>query len=295
MTRANARRGFSVNVFLPTGDPEGLKVVEKSNWSGRGLVIPRPIFGESKGREELSRTGVYLLVGPSETSALPSVYVGEGDPVRPRLEQHVAKKDFWTHAVVFTSKDTNLNKAHVQRLESRLVELATRAKRCVLDNGNAPAPPSLSEVDEAMAEGFLDDVLLCLPILGYSLFEAGAAAVVGDADTTLYLSAKGIEARGQETAAGFVVLAGSKAVGDEKIVPSVLNRFTYVKDLRDELIRQGVMAPEGAGFIFTQDYLFTSPSTAATALLGRTANGRIEWKTKDGRTLKEIQEAEASR
>lgn len=295
MNKPSSRRGFSVNVFLPTGDPEGLKVVEKSNWSGRGLVVPRAIFGESKSRDELSRTGVYVLVGPGETSALPSVYVGEGDPVRPRLEQHVAKKDFWTHAVVFTSKDTNLNKAHVQRLESRLVELATRAKRCVLDNGNAPAPPSLSEVDEAMAKGFLDDVLLCLPILGYSVFETGTGVVSRDADTTLYLCAKGIEGRGQETAAGFVVVAGSRAVGDDKIVPSVLSRFTYVKDLRDELIRQGVMAPEGAGFIFTQDYLFTSPSTAATALLGRTANGRIEWKTKDGRTLKEIQEAEASR
>jgi len=293
MNETNRRRGFSVNVFLPTGDPEGLKVVEKSNWSGRGLVIPKAIFGESKTREELARTGGYLLVGPGETSALPTVYVGEGDPVRPRLEQHVAKKDFWTHAVVFTSKDTNLNKAHVQRLESRLVELATRAKRCVLDNGNAPAPPSLSEVDEAMAEGFLDDVLLCLPILGYSMFETGAAAVTRDTETVLHLSAKGIEGRGQETAAGFVVFAGSTAVGDDKIVPSVLNRFTYVKDLRDGLIRQGVMAASGSGFIFTQDYLFTAPSTAATALLGRTANGRIEWKTKDGRTLKELQEAQA--
>jgi hypothetical protein len=268
--------------------------LQKSNWTGRGLVIPKAIFGESKNREELSRTGVYLLVGPSDTSALPALYVGEGDPVRPRLEQHVKNKEFWTHAVVFTSKDTNLNKAHVQRLESRLVELATRAKRSVLDNGNAPAPPSLSESDEAMAEGFLDDVLLCLPILGYSLFETGASAVARDADATLYLSAKGIEGRGQETAAGFVVFAGSTAVGDDRLVPSVLNRFTYVKDLRDELVRQGVMSPKGDGFVFTQDYLFTAPSTAATALLGRTANGRIEWKTATGRTLKELQEAEAT-
>jgi hypothetical protein len=294
MSGTQGRRGFSVNVFLPTGEPEGLKVVEKSNWTGRGLVVPKAIFGESKNREELSRTGVYLLVGPSDTSALPALYVGEGDPVRPRLEQHVKNKEFWTHAVVFTSKDSNLNKAHVQRLESRLVELATRAKRSVLDNGNVPTPPSLSESDEAMAEGFLDDVLLCLPILGYSLFETGASAVARDADLTLHLSAKGIEGRGQETAAGFVVFAGSTAVGDDRLVPSVLNRFTYVKDLRDELIRQGVMAPKGDGFVFTQDYLFTAPSTAATALLGRTANGRIEWKTATGRTLKELQEAEAT-
>lgn len=293
MNTPTSRRGFSVNVFLPTGDPEGLKVVEKSNWSGRGLVIPRPIFGESKSREELSRTGVYLLVGPSEASALPTVYVGEGDPVRPRLEQHVKNKEFWTHAVVFTSKDTNLNKAHVQRLESRLVELASRAKRCVLDNGNAPAPPSLSEVDEAMAEGFLDDVLLCLPILGYSVFESGAAVVGRDADEVLHLSAKGIEARGQETAAGFVVLEKSQAVGDGKIVPSLISHLSNVKDLRDELIRQGVLAASGDLFVLTQDYVFGSPSTAAAVLLGRSANGRVEWKTKDGRTLKELQEAES--
>ncbi len=289
-----SRRGFSVNVFLPTGDPEGLKVVEKSNWSGRGLVIPKAIFGESKGREELARTGVYLLVGPSETSSLPTVYVGEGDPVRPRLEQHVKNKEFWTHAVVFTSKDTNLNKAHVQRLESRLVELASRAKRCVLDNGNAPAPPSLSEADEAMAEGFLDDVLLCLPILGYSVFESGAAVVAREADETLHLSAKGIEARGQETAAGFVVLEKSEAVGNDKLTPSLLAYFSHVKELRDELIRQGVMVPSGDNFVFTQDYVFGSPSTAAAVLMGRSANGRVDWKTQDGRTLKELQEAEAA-
>lgn len=217
MTKVSSRRGFSVDVFLPTGDPEGVKVVEKSNWTGRGLVIPKAIFGESRTREELSRTGVYLLVGPSETSALPTIYVGEGDPVRPRLEQHVKNKEFWTHAVVFTSKATNLNKAHVQRLESRLAELASRATRCGLDNGDSPAPPPLSEADEAMAEGFLDDVLLCLPILGYSMFEAGASAAARSADEILYLSAKGIEATGKDTAAGFVVFANATAVGNGKV------------------------------------------------------------------------------
>jgi hypothetical protein len=292
MNTPTSRRGFSVNVFLPTGDPEGLKVVEKSNWTGRGLVIPKAIFGESKSREELSRTGVYLLVGPSETSALPTIYVGEGDPVRPRLEQHVKNKEFWTHAVVFTSKDTNLNKAHVQRLESRLVELANRAKRCVLDNGNSPAPPSLSEADEAMAEGFLDDVLLCLPILGYSMFEAGAAAAARSADEILYLSAKGVEATGKDTAAGFVVFANSTAVGNDKVTPSLVNHFPSVKELRDELIRQSVLVPKGEDLVLTLDYTFSSPSMASSVILGRTSNGREAWKAKDGRTLKQIQTAE---
>lgn len=296
MTKSTPRRGFSVNVFLPTGDPEGLKVVEKSNWSGRGLVIPRPIFGESRGREELTRTGVYILVGPSESSTFPTVYVGEGDPVRPRLEQHVKNKEFWTHSVMFTSKDTNLNKAHVQRLESRLVELATRAKRCVLDNGNAPAPPSLSEADEAMAEGFLDDVLLCLPILGYSMFESGSESVAGAAADSemLCLSARGIEATGKEVSAGFVVFAKSRAVGDAKVTDSVKRHFPGVVDLRNALIQQQVLVPDGDNFLLTMDYTFSSPSMASSVMEGRQSNGRMEWKAKDGRTLKEIQEAEAS-
>jgi hypothetical protein len=294
MTAGNSRRGFSVNVFLPTGDPEGLKVVEKSNWSGRGLVIPRPIFGESRARDELTRTGVYILVGPSETSAFPTVYVGEGDPVRPRLEQHVKNKEFWTHAVVFTSKDTNLNKAHVQRLESRLVELATRAKRCVLNNGNSPAPPSLSEADEATTEGFLDDVLLCLPILGYSMFESGSASVSWVDNETLFLSARGIEATGQEVPAGFVVFAKSRAVGDAKVTESVKRHFPGVTDLRNALIEQQVLVADGEDYILTMDYTFSSPSMASSVVEGRQSNGRTEWKTKDGRTLKEIQETEAS-
>jgi hypothetical protein len=82
-------KGFSVRLFLPGGDPEGVKIIEKSNWTGTGLVIPRTLFGESRSRAEFQRAGVYLLVGPDETSQLPRAYLGEGDPSGPRLDQHV--------------------------------------------------------------------------------------------------------------------------------------------------------------------------------------------------------------
>ena len=144
---------YSIRIFLPGGDPDGVRTIEKSNWSGVGIVIPRPLFPQSRSRRELSRTGVYVLVGPPEDSGLPRVYVGEGDPIKPRLEQHATKKDFWRTCIAFTSKDENLNKAHVQYLESRLVLLAAQVKRCVLENGNAPSLPSLSEADAADAEG----------------------------------------------------------------------------------------------------------------------------------------------
>lgn len=280
-------RGFSVRIFIPSGEPEGLRIVEKSNWTGQGLVFPRAQYGEVRSRPELSRTGVYVLWGPGESVQLPRVYVGEGDGVLPRLDQHARQKDFWTHAAVFTSKDENLNKAHVQYLEARLVELAAEAKRAELDNGNVPQRPALSEADVADAEGFLGDMLLCLPVVGVSLFEkakAGAARSRG-----LFLRAKGIEARGVDGSEGFVVRAGSRAVKAE--VPSC---HAYLVELRRSLVEQGVLAPEGDAYRLTQDYTFNSPSTAAGVLLGRSANGRVEWKDASGRTLKEIQEAETA-
>ena len=160
-----------MRIFIPSDEPEGLRIVEKSNWTGQGLVFPRSLYAEVRKRGELSRTGVYILWGPGEAGQLPRAYVGEADVLLPRLDSHAKHKDFWTHAVAFTSKDQNLNKAHVQHLEARLVALAAEAKRCELDNGNVPQLPSLSEADAADAEGYLADLLLCLPIVGVSFFE----------------------------------------------------------------------------------------------------------------------------
>jgi len=64
-----------------------------------------------KGRAELEKTGVYVVSGPSVETGRERIYIGEGDPVRPRLANHATKKDFWTQGFVFISKDNNLNKA----------------------------------------------------------------------------------------------------------------------------------------------------------------------------------------
>lgn len=280
----NKQLGFSVRIFMPSGNPEGLRVIEKSNWIGQGLFFPRALFAEARQREEMNRTGVYVLWGPGELGQLPRIYVGEGDSVVSRLDQHAKQKDFWTHAVVFTSKDQNLNKAHVKYLEARLVELAKGAKRAELDNGNDPQLPTLSEADKADAEAFLEDVLLCLPILGLSVFDK--PRVAGEKSRDLILKGKGIEARGQDTAEGFVVREGSLAVKEE--TPTI---HDYLRDLRRALVAQGVLVDEGAHYRLTQNYTFSSPSTAAGVLLGRSANGRAEWKDAQGRTLREIQEA----
>ena len=278
-------KAFSVKIFIPSGDPAGLRSVEKSNWTGQGLVFPRSVLPEARKRPELAGTGVYIIWGPSESGQLPRVYIGEGTGVAARFDSHNKTKDFWTDGVVFTSKDQNLNKAHIQYLEARLVGLAREAKRCELDNDQVPHLPSLSDADAADAELYLDDMLLCLPVVGVRFFEKP-----GSQDQTtrsLFLKAKGIKARGYEDAGGFVVRSGSHAVREE--VPSI---HAYLTDLRTALKKQGILKEEGDLYEMTQDYAFGSPSTAAGVLLGMPINGRTMWKDAEGRTLKDLQEQE---
>ena len=70
----------------------------------------------------------------------------------------------------------------------------------------------------------------------------------------------------------------------------MLEYVPCMKDRRDDLIRQGVLVAERDGYVFTQDYVFGSPSTAASVVMGRNAKGRLDWKAANGQSLKEIQE-----
>ena len=147
---------FSIRIFVADGDPDGLRIVERSNWVGRALVFPRAALGQASvaDRVELTQAGVYLLLGPSESGDGERLYIGEGDPIKPRLFAHHSgqqQKDFWTQAICFVSMGQSLNKAHVQFLESNLIRLAQQAKRMPLEveNKKNETEPSLSEADQA--------------------------------------------------------------------------------------------------------------------------------------------------
>ena len=46
---------------------------------------------------------------------------------------------------------------------------------------------------------------------------------------------------------------------------------------------------KGGTLVFTDNVLFNSPSAAASVVCGYAANGRVLWRTADGKTLKEIE------
>jgi hypothetical protein len=282
-TVSDGPRPTSIRLFLADGRADGLRLVEKSNWTGLAMVCSRSDYLRVRKRDEWTRPGVYLLSGPADDeTGRPLLYVGEADNVRDRVDSHVKNKEFWTTVIAFTSKDENLNKAHVRYLEARLLQLASAANRVAVQNSTAPPAPRLSEADQADMEGYLAEMLVILPLLSVVAFEPLDRAA--PASERLVLSGKEASASGAETSDGFVVFEGSLA--RPATVPSLPG---YVAALRGQLIKDGVLVQEGERLRFTQPHLFDSPSSAAAVVLGRNANGRVEWKEASGRTLKDRQ------
>jgi hypothetical protein len=56
--------GKTIRIFLADGEPTGILLAEISNRTGKVLVAPRSQLDQLSKREEVRRTGVYLLVGP---------------------------------------------------------------------------------------------------------------------------------------------------------------------------------------------------------------------------------------
>jgi hypothetical protein len=164
---------FTIRIFVPDGDPEGVKIVERMNWAGVGVAFPRSAWPQLSNRREFSRAGVYVLTGTAEGTSddLPTVYIGQGEEIGSRLAAHFNEKDFWDWGFAFVSNGNPLNRAHTTWLEHALLQHATQAKRCHLDNGNLPREPGLSESERADTDGFLREMLRILPLLGVRVFE----------------------------------------------------------------------------------------------------------------------------
>jgi len=164
-------KGRSLELFFVDGQPDGMLTAEVFNWTGHVLRIPRTQLADGLKRAEAKQTGVYILIGTSETGDL--AYIGESEDMAQRLRQHALSKDWWDQAVLITTAGDALHKAHVKYLESRLVELAKAAAQMPLENGNVPPRSSLNEAAIANMESFLDTLQMVLPAIRVDVFQSG--------------------------------------------------------------------------------------------------------------------------
>jgi hypothetical protein len=293
-------RGKSINVFLMDGVPRGRIKCTLANWTGVAYKIPRTELDKCKGIDVLSQSGVYLLFGSSENTGEDVVYIGQagtrknGEGILYRLFEHRrnSEKDYWNEAVVFTTSNNSFGPTEISYLEHRFTQLAKIANRYTIKNGNEPSLGNINEEKESELEEFIDFATIIIGTLGHRIFEPlSRSSNVSDSDLAsatmpelkLFLTRKSrksgqtITAQCKRTNEGFVLLKGSQieTIDSESIPLSI-------KEKR----RAGFFDAQG---ILQQDLLFKSPSYAAAFVVGGHINGLAEWKTAEGKPLKDVE------
>jgi hypothetical protein len=287
------------------GHLEGVTFISIPNWTGIAISFPRSRLLELCHEPELSRSGVYILVGSINDSTFDEqCYIGQATSLNERLSDHQKSKDWWDRCLVVTTADSSLQLTERQYLESVLIEKARAAGIVQLDNKQCPSPPVLGRADACDVGNFLDNVLLVADVARYSYFKpvdkAPSAGEVGmatpdpwlfdDVELTYRGSVVDGAAHGRYLPTlEFQVREGSKATLME--VPSVPKK---TKAIRARLIESGVVMDDGEYFVFTTDHVFDSPSSAACFVYGGSLNGRSVWKNSRNQSIIEI-EAQANR
>ena len=231
----------------------------------------------------MNEPGVYFLLCQEEDGE-DSVYIGEAENIKDRLTQHIRdyqngkEKYYWNTAAVFVGRD--LNKALIRYLENRLVEIATECANCRLLTRNTYKNTVIKESQIASMEEFIENIKVLINAMGYKVLEPVPVAT----DTTEYFFCKSGNSNGKGfiSAGGFTVIKGSKVSGH--LANSFKSRSKSYFDLRAKLEADGIIV----NGIFAKNYEFSAPSAASAVVLGRSSNGKTDWKTQSGKKLSEI-------
>ncbi|KPQ00272.1 MAG: protein of unknown function containing DUF4357 domain [Rhodobacteraceae bacterium HLUCCA12] len=300
--------GRTIQLFLVDGKPTGLRKATIHGWTGLLFVSGASAFGDLTARDEVDRTGVYILSGPDpDTPGATRVYIGSGNSVAERIEQSAKKRDFWETAITVTTSDDDMSKGHAEYLEARLIEQAAKAGRVTLDNGTNPdiSRRRLPEADVANMEQFVANLRIILPVIGLDMLKPQPKAVSAKAGPTSpsvsgevqfeIRHKSGVKATAVEEDGEFVVLEGSEALTEMGFVQKSYG------GLKEKLIADGVLVPPDGPprsnkLRFTRPWSFSSPSAAAEVVLDRNSNGRLEWKVKGAsQTYHDWQQAQAAK
>ncbi len=271
----------TITLHLIDGTSNGRWKAKLGNWDCIAYKIPHNQLSNCKDLKDINAPGVYFLFGEENKQF---IYVGEAENVRTRISQpHTFDKDggsYWNEAIILVTPGGMLEKGRVKYLENRFYELAVKAKRYVVKNSNTPTQSRMSEETIDMLEDFIDYAKLLVAGLGYTPFDSLPEKVqeVKEDTDLLYFSRNGIQAFGKNTDSGFYVLKGS-TIANDKLADYVSSGIKEAREKYASKIQKGILQ---------EDICFGSSSTAATFVCGRSCNGLVEWKNKEGIKLKEL-------
>jgi len=280
----------TLQIFLPEGNPAGIRVAELTTRIVQAVAVPRTRLGEFFERDESKHIGVYFLFGGDDETTKPLAYIGQTEDLKQRLKKHDSTKEFWNLAVIIISRTHSFTQAHIRWLEWHSIRMASEANRYRLDNGNAGSEPFVTEPIRADLEEIFETASLLLESLSFPLFDPliERHSPTKQEQDLWYIKAAGVDATATFTADGIVVHKGSKA--RMKFTQSAQDSFFAKR--RERMIQDGILVEQDGSYLFTEDYPFNSPSGAAAIVRARHSNGWIEWKNKAGQTMKEVKRSD---
>lgn len=279
-----------INLLLLDGTASGRIKCTINSRTGIIFKIPRKDLAKCKDLEGLENNGVYLLLG--EEDGRQKIYVGQagsrknGKGILARLNEHDrnADKNFWTEAIILTTSNNSFGATEISWLEHKFCNMAIKAARCEVLNGNDPSPGNITAEKQSDLEDHAEFAQLVLSAIGYKIFEPqqkiSPPPPTQSDEEIFYLSrfiqklGRKINAQMKRTPTGYKVLAGSEI--------SPLDD----SDLSANVKKVRRAAKIDSNGILLEDVEFPKPSPAATFVSAMPVDGNQYWKTRDGVPLK---------
>lgn len=297
----------TIQIYLPKGNPRGLRLAEMTTRTVRLIEIPRIHINDFFAMPDANQVGLYFLVGDSDSTDKPLLYIGQTGDLKRRLNQH-SEKNFWTRAFVMLSTNNTMTQTHALYMEHKAIATAFEVGRYEIKNGNNGNLPHTPEPLKADCEELFHTLDVLLSTLGQPIFESLSISRFNNENVTtvashanqvaiqtdkishhsepilFYCKAIDAEAQGYYNDDGFVVLAGSLL--RKKQINSVGKWGTRKQE--EMIISNLLVEYDSKSYKLKEDYLFKTPSGAAQIVTGRNANGWLVWKNKAGQTLDSV-------
>lgn len=297
----------TIQIYLPRGNPRGLRIAEMTTRTVRLIEIPRIHINDFFAMPEANQVGLYFLISDTDSVEKPQLYIGQTGDLKARLNQH-HKKEFWTRAFVMLSTNNTMTQTHALYMEHKAIATAIEVGRYEIKNGNNGNRPHTPDPLKADCEELFYTLDVLLSTLGQPIFETlsiNENILYADelkptidnrvienieisspktAQPLLYYKVKDADAQGYYNDDGFVILAGSSIrQAQTPSLPLIITK------LKERLLNDGkLIAINDKSYKLIENQIFKTPSAAGQMVSGRSSNGWSEWKNSAGQTLSEI-------
>ena len=301
----------TIQIYLPKGNPRGLRLAEMTTRTVRLIEIPRIHIDDFFAMPEANQVGLYFLVGDTDSIDKPLLYIGQTGDLKRRLNQH-HEKDFWTRAFVMLSTNNSMTQTHALYMEHKAIATAIEVGRYEIKNGNTGNRPHTPDPLKADCEELFYTLDVLLSTLGQPIFETlsinesrqdtvepkvitnneadikttvNIETIINKPEPMLfYCKTQASSATGYYDEDGFVILADSLI--RKKTAPSLAE---WALNIREKMLEEGNLIDYNKeSYKLIENQLFKTPSGAGQMVTGRPTNGWVEWKNEAGQTLDSI-------